>query len=255
MYLKELSIALERGTYRPIAVRRVEIPKEKGKMRPLGIPAVKDRIVQTALKFVLEPIFEREFLKMSYGFRPGLGCKEALREVDRLLREGYTFVVDADLRSYFVTIPHAQLMECIKERVSDGRVLELIEAYLHQDIVKDMEKWRPSGCTPQGAVFSPLLANIYLHGLDGQLAQKGYRMVRYADDFVVLCRSAVEAQAALAEVKACVEVYGLSLNAEKTHVRDCRQWGQSFDFLSYHFEVRRRWVRRKSLRPCTIASG
>jgi len=154
MYLKELSIALERGTYRPMAVRRVEIPKEKGKMRPVGIPVVKDRI-QTALKFVLEPIFEREFLKMSYGFRPGLGCKDALREVDRLLREGYTFVVDGDLRSYFDTIPHARLMECIKERVSDGRVLELIEAYLHQDIVKDMEKWRPSGGTPQGAVMTP----------------------------------------------------------------------------------------------------
>ncbi len=248
MYLKELSIALERGTYRPMAVRRVEIPKEKGKMRPLGIPVVKDRIVQTALKFVLEPIFEREFLKMSYGFRPGLGCKDALREVDRLLREGYTFVVDADLRSYFDTIPHARLMEGIKERVSDGRVLELIEAYLHQDIVKDMEKWRPSGGTPQGAVISPLLANIYLHGLDGQMVQKGYRMVRYADDFVVLCRSAEEAQAALAEVKAWVEVNGLSLNAEKTHVGDCRQWGQGFDFLGYHFEVRRRWVRRKSLK-------
>ena len=185
MYLKELSIALERGSYRPMAVRRVEIPKGRGKFRPLGIPVVKDRIVQTALKFVLEPIFEREFLKMSYGFRLGLGCKDALREVDRLLREGYTFVVDADLRSYFDTIGHARLMECIKERVSDGRVLELIEAYLHQDIVKDMEKWTPSGGTPQGAVISPLLANIYLHGLDGQMVQKGYRMVRYADDFVV----------------------------------------------------------------------
>ena len=218
MYLKELSLALERGTYRPMAVRRVEIPKGRGKFRPLGIPVVKDRIVQTALKFVLEPIFEREFLEMSYGFRPGLGCKDALREVDRLLREGYTFVVDADLRSYFDTIPHERLMESIKERVSDGRVLELIEAYLHQDIVKDMEKWRPSGGTPQGAVISPLLANIYLHGLDGQMVQKGYRMVRYADDFVVLCRSAEEAQAALAEVKAWVEVNGLSLNAEKTHV-------------------------------------
>lgn len=202
MYLKELSIALERGTYRPMAVRRVEIPKEKGKMRPLGIPVVKDRIVQTALKFVLEPIFEREFLEMSYGFRPGLGCKDALREVDRLLREGYTFVVDADLRSYFDTIPHERLLERVRERVSDGRVLELIEAYLHQDIVKEMEQWRPSGGTPQGAVISPLLANIYLHGLDGRMVQKGYRMVRYADDFVVLCRSAEEAQAALAEVRA-----------------------------------------------------
>jgi retron-type reverse transcriptase len=118
----------------------------------------------------------------SYGFRQGLGCKDALREVDRLLREGYTFVVDADLRSYFDTIPHARLLERVEEHVSDGRVLELIEGYLHQDIIKDMEKWRPTGGTPQGAVISPLLANIYLHGLDGQMVQKGYRMVRYADD-------------------------------------------------------------------------
>jgi RNA-directed DNA polymerase len=246
MYLEELGIALKRGTYRPMAVRRVEIPKGKGKFRPLGIPAVKDRIVQTALKFVLEPIFERKFLKGNYGFRPGLGCKDALREVQRLLREGYTFVVDADLSSYFDTIPHARLMERIKERVSDGRVLELIEGYLHQDIIKDMEKWTPTGGTPQGAVMSPLLANIYLHGLDCHMMQKGYEMVRYADDFVVLCRSTEQAQAALAEVRAWVEENGLSLNAEKTHVGDCRQKGQGFHFLGYHFEVGRRWVRKTS---------
>jgi RNA-directed DNA polymerase len=248
MYLEELSTALKRGTYRPMAVRRVEIPKGKGKMRPLGIPVVKDRIVQTALKFVLEPIFEREFLKGSYGFRPGLGCKDALREVDRLLKEGYSVVVDADLRSYFDTIPQARLMECIKGRVSDGRVLKLLEAYLHQDIIKGMEKWTPMGGTPQGAVISPLLANIYLHGLDGHMVEKGYRMVRYADDFVVLCRSAEQAQAALAEIKAWVEGNGLSLNAEKTHVGDWRQPGQGFDFLGYHFAVGRRWVRRTSLK-------
>ena len=154
--------------------------------------------------------------------------------------------MDADLRSYFDTIPHARLMQCIKEGVSDGRVLELLEAYWHQDIIKGMEKWTPTGGTPQGAVISALLANIYLHGLDGHMVQKGYRMVRYADDFVVLCRSAEQAQAALAEVKAWVEDNGLSLNAEKTHVGDCRQWGQGFDFLGYHFEVGRRWVRKKS---------
>ena len=247
-YLKELSIALERGTYRPMPVRRVEIAKGGGKQRPLGIPVVKDHIVQTALKFVLEPIFEREFLGMSYGFRPGRGCKDALREVEGWLKEGYIFVVDADLRSYFDTIPHGWLMERVKEHVSDGRVLELIEAFLQQDIIKDLERWTPVGGTPQGAVVSPLLANIYLHALDCQMKQKGYRMVRYADDFVVLCRSAEEAQAALAEVKAWVEANGLSLNAEKTHVGDCRQEGQGFEFLGYRFEAGRRWVRRKSLR-------
>jgi len=248
MDLKELSIALERGSYRPMPVRRVEISKGGGKLRPLGIPVVKDRIVQTALKFVLEPIFEREFLKMSYGFRPGLGCKDALREVERWLKEGYTFVVDADLKSYFDTIDHERLMERVKEQVSDGRALELIEAYLHQDIIKEMERWTPVGGTPQGAVISPLLANIYLHALDCQIKQKGYRMVRYADDFVVLCRSAEQAQAALAEIKAWVEGNGLSLNAEKTHVGDCRQEGQGFEFLGYRFEAGRRWVRKKSLK-------
>jgi RNA-directed DNA polymerase len=248
MYLKELSTALERGTYRPMPVRRVEISKEGGKHRPLGIPVVKDRIVQTALKYVLEPIFEREFLGMSYGFRPGRGCKDALREVEGWLKEGYTFVVDADLRSYFDMIPHKWLLERVKQHVSDGRVLELIEMFLQQDIIKEMERWTPVGGTPQGAVISPLLANIYLHALDCQMKQKGYRMVRYADDFVVLCGSAEQAQAALAEVKAWVEANGLSLNAEKTHVGDCRQEGQGFEFLGYRFEAGRRWVRRKSLK-------
>jgi RNA-directed DNA polymerase len=247
-YLEELSTALKKGNYKPQPVRRVEIAKGDGKFRPLGIPVVKDRIVQTALKFVLEPIFEREFLKMSYGFRPGLGCKDALREVEQLLREDYTFVVDADLRSYFDTIPHAGLLERVEEKVSDGRVLELVEVFLKQDIVKEMERWTPMGGTPQGAVISALLANIYLHPLDCHMKQKGYRMVRYADDFVVLCQTAEKAQAALEEVRSWVEQNGLSLSVDKTHVGDCRQQGQGFEFLGYRFEAGRRWVRRKSLK-------
>ena len=247
IYLGELEQALKTGSYKPLAVRRVEIAKGAGKLRPLGIPAVKDRIVQTAIKLVIEPIFEREFLDMSYGFRPERGCKDALREVDRLLKEGYTQVVDADLASYFDTIPYAPLMERVSERVSDGRLLKLIDAFLHQDIVQGLKRWTPTGGTPQGAVISPLLANIYLHPLDSLMKQKGYRMVRYGDDFVVLCGSTEEAQAALAEVKAWVPANGLSLNLDKTHVGDCREPGQGFEFLGYRFEAGRRWVRPKSI--------
>jgi RNA-directed DNA polymerase len=248
IYLNELEQALKTGSYKPLAVRRVEIPKGPAKVRPVGIPAVKDRIVQTAIKLVIEPIFEREFVDMSYGFRPKRGCKDALREVDRLLKEGYTHVVDTDLTSYFDTIPYAPMMERVSERVSDGRLLKLIEAFLHQDIVQGLKRWTPTGGTPQGAVMSPLLANIYLHPLDCLMEQKGYRMVRYADDFVVLCRSAQEAQAALAEVKAWVQVNGLGLNLDKTHVGDRREPGQGFDFLGYRFEAGRRWVRPKSVK-------
>jgi RNA-directed DNA polymerase len=225
----------------------VEIPKGGGKMRLLGIPVVKDRIVQTAVKLVIEPIFEREFEDCSYGFRPGRGCKDALREVDELIKEGFTHVVDADFDSYFDSIPYEPLMGEVAERISDGAVLELIRAFLNQDIIEGMKRWTPVGGTPQGAVISPLLANIYLHPLDRQMREKGYRMVRYADDLVVLCQTAEQAQAALNEVRAWVEQNRLKLNADKTHVGDCRQAGQGFEFLGYRFEVGRRWVRRKSL--------
>lgn len=246
-YLGELGSGLRAGDYTPSAVKRVEIPKGDGKTRPLGIPTVKDRIVQAALKMVIEPIFEVQFRPGSFGFRPGLGCKDALREVDRLLKEGYTHVVDADLQAYFDTIPHDRLMALVAGSISDGRVLALIESFLHQDIMTEAACWQPTSGTPQGAVLSPLLANLYLHPLDLLMEEDGYRMVRYADDFVILCASEAEAEAALRQIAAWVDANGLTLHPEKTRVGDCLQPGQGFDFLGYRFEAGHRYVRSKSL--------
>ena len=247
-YLSELHETLKTGRYRPSPVKRVDIPKSDGGTRPLGIPTVKDRIVQTALKMAIEPIFEAEFHAGSYGFRPGRGCKDALREVEGLLKAGYVHVVDADLQGYFDTIPHDRLMAQVALKISDGGVLALIEGCLRHGVMKEMGHWRPTAGTPQGAVISPLLANIYLHPLDRLMEESGYRMVRYADDFVILCRTAQEAEAALRRATAWVADNGLRLHPDKTRIGDCREPGQGFDFLGYRFEAGRRLVRQKSLR-------
>ena len=246
-YLAELSEALRRGRYRGQPIKRVEVPKGDGRVRPLGIPAVKDRIVQTAVKLVIEPVFEVGFHEASYGFRPGRGCRDALRAVDGLIKEGHTFVVDADLESYFDSIPHQRLMARVEERISDGRVLGLLRGWLEQDILRGMERWTPATGTPQGAVISPLLANIYLDPLDRLMAARGWRMVRYADDLVVLCKSREEAAAALAALRRWVAANGLRLHPDKTRLGDCRKPGEGFEFLGYRFEAGRRFVRKKSL--------
>jgi RNA-directed DNA polymerase len=202
-------------------------------------------VVQTALRMVLEPIFEYEFAEQSYGFRPGRGCKDALRRVDALLKRGYTYIVDADLKSYFDTIPHDRLMALVGQKVSDGRVLTLIEMFLKQNVLDDLQEWTPEMGSPQGAVISPLLSNIYLNPLDHLMAQKGFEMVRYADDFVILCRSPEEANQALAVVQEWTASAGLTLHPTKTRIVNASE--EYFDFLGYRFEKGKRNPRPKSL--------
>ena len=245
---EKLAQALADNSYRPQAVRRHWIRKLGSKeQRPLGIPTVRDRVVQAALRAVLEPIFERDFAAQSYGFRPKRGCKDALRRVDALLKQGYRWVVDADLKSYFDTIPRPELLERVKTKIADGRVLKLLEAYRTQGVWEEMNLWTPEAGTPQGAVISPLLSHIYLDALDHEMAGKGFEMVRYADDFVVLCGTEGEAQQALEAVQRWTGKAGLTLHPIKTRIVDALQAG-GFDFLGYHFEQGRKWPRRKSER-------
>lgn len=246
--LESLVESLQGGTYRPQAIRRVWIAKAGSReKRPLGIPTVRDRVVQASLRQVLEPIFERDFAAQSYGFRPQIGTKDALRRVAELLKRGYVHVVDADLRSYYDTIPRRPLLERVGSKVADAKVLDLLEAFLGQEVMESAKHWTPERGTPQGAVISPLLSNIYLDPLDHRMAQHGYEMVRYADDFVILCRSQLEAQAALAEVTEWVTAAGLQLHPDKTRIVDASLPG-GFDFLGYHFEQGRRWPSPKSRR-------
>jgi len=246
--LLDLKEQLRTASYQPLPVKRVWIPKPgTNERRPLGIPAVRDRIVQTALRQVIEPIFEHQFGEHSYGFRPGRGCKDALRRVQALLDQGGTWIVDADLKGYFDTIPKDRRMRRVEERIADRRVLALLRSYLDQGVMEELTLHEPTERgTPQGAVISPLLANIYLDPLDHLLASAGWQMVRYADDFVILCRSEDEAKAALARVQAWVQENGLTLHPEKTRIVDAIQPG-GFDFLGYHFERGYRWPRRKAM--------
>jgi RNA-directed DNA polymerase len=247
VYLKELQHALKEGYYQPQAVLRRWIPKRgTKKMRPLGIPTVKDRIVQTALRNVLEPIWEAGFLTCSYAFRPQHSCRDALRQVSLLLKNGYTWVVDADIQNYFDAIDHGMLMAEVRGKVADSTVLALLESYLLNDVMEGVKRWTPTVGTPQGAVISPLLANVYLHPIDKVLREAGLHVVRYADDLVILCRSEEEAKQALTLLGQELTRRKLTLNPEKTRVVDATQQG-GFDFLGYHFERGYRWPRKKSM--------
>ena len=245
--LTRLHRELMAGEYQPQAVLRVWIPKPGSReKRPLGIPTVRDRVVQGAIKAALEPIFEKEFCDGSFGFRPGRSCHKALSRVYRGLREGRQCVVDADLRRFFDTIPHEIIMRGLEARVSDGKLLTVVGRYLMQKVF-DEQTWRTvTEGTPQGSVISPLLANIALHGLDMLAKEKGYDLVRYADDFVVLCETSRDAESALEEVTAWLESQGLSLNREKTRIVDHAS-GESFDFLGFTFRNGKFFPRKKSV--------
>jgi RNA-directed DNA polymerase len=246
--LPPLQAKIQSGQYQPKPVQRVWIPKLGSKeLRPLGVPEVENRVVEMALRNVIEPIFEHDFAEHSYGFRPGRGAKDALRRVDQLLKQGKVWVVDADLKGYFDSIPQDKLLAKVAERIADGAVLELLRRMLQQGVMERGKGWSPTETgTPQGAVISPLLANIYLHALDHLMAGQGWRMVRYADDFIILCESREQAEQALVQVRQWVEAAGLILHPTKTRLVDASQPG-GFDFLGYHFERGHRWPRQKSL--------
>jgi RNA-directed DNA polymerase len=252
--LEWLASELASDKYLPMANLRVEIPKPGStEKRQLGIPTIKDRVAETALKNVIEPVFENTFAKRSYGFRPETGCKVALTEMNGWMKKGYMQVVEVDFRKYFDSVPRKPLMKKIAGEIADGRILSLIESYLKQGVMQDMSEWTPEKGTPQGAVISPLLGNIYLNDLDWKMERAGYIMIRYADDFVVLCQTAEEAGRALESVKEWTKEAELQLHEDKTRIVDMNQPGNSFEFLGFHFERSRRtnelsrWPRESSM--------
>ena len=243
--LDALMRSLKDGTYQPHPLRREYLPKGDGKFRPLGIPAVRDRVAQEVVRRLLNPIFERKFHRWSFGFREGRGCHDAIRVVLEFHRQGYTVVLDVDIKGFFDNIPHKVIMDAVADEVADGNILRLVKKFLRSGVREGSLVHSTVKGTPQGGVISPLLANITLNFLDWELGKHGYRFVRYADDFVIVTKTKKQAKEALALVHRVLDELGLETSPEKTKIST---YGQGYAFLGFELSTRSRKMREKSLK-------